>query len=166
MSNDVNDFLFSSGSKAFPFDEVGAICHGTVVKAEIRQQTAIDTGEALTWPDGRPRMQLVIEVQTDEANGDDDDGVRTLYAKGGNFEIASGDGTSMRDAIADAMKSVGAKSLDPGDEIWVGYTGVGKGRRGYNPPKLYSAKFRKGTPPSSSVKASDIFNDSPLETGV
>lgn len=164
MSNDVNDFLFGGGAKAFQFNEVGDICRGTVVKAEMAQQTSME-GEALTWSDGRKRMQLVITVQTGEHVDDDDDGIRTLYAKGGRFEIATGEGSSMKDAIADAMKEAKAKSIDPGDEIAVGYTGVGKpSQRGYSPPKLYAASFRKGR---TSVKASDLFgDDTPLETGV
>ncbi len=155
MSNDVNNYLFQSGSKAFPFENVGDIVHGTVESCELRQQTSIE-GEALTWADGSPRKQLVITLKTDLRETDEDDGMRTIYAKGGNFEIATGEGTSMRDAIADAMKAAKANSLDPGDELWVGYTGIGKGRRGYSPPKLYSAKFAKA---SKSVSASAIFGD-------
>lgn len=161
MSNDVNDYLFGGGAKAFQFENIGDICHGTVISAEIRQQTSME-GEALVWADGTPRKQLVIVVQTDEIS-DEDDGQRTLFAKGGRFEVATGEGTSMRDAIADAMRLAQAKSLDPGDELWVGYTGIGKGRRGFSPPKLYSAKFRKA---SAGVKAADIFGDTPAEQGV
>jgi hypothetical protein len=163
MNDDVNEYLFQSGARAFQFENVGDICHGTVVSAQVRQQTSLE-GEALVWADGTPRKQLVIVVQTDEVT-DDDDGQRSLFAKGGNYEIMTGDGTSMRDAIADAMKLQKASKLETGDELWVGYTGIGKARKGYSPPKLYSAKFRKG---HSSVNASDIFGPepSPLDTGV
>lgn len=168
MTNDVNEYLFGGGAKAFAFDHIGDICRGTVIKAELRQQSSLE-GELLTWTDGRPRMQLVITMQTDEHDSDDDDGIRTLYAKGGRFEIAEGEGTSMRDAIADAIKATGAKSLDPGDQLAVGYTGNGKGRKGYNPPKLYAASFKKGR---TSVTASDLFGETmaeqqtPIDTGV
>ena len=164
MSNDVNEYLFGGGAKAFQFNTIGDICRGTVVKAEMRQQTSIE-GVPLNWDDGRPRMQLVVELQTDEHVDDDDDGIRTLYAKGGRFEIAEGEGQSMRDAIADAMKEQKEKSLDPGDELAVGFTGLGKAKRGYSAPKLYAASFRKGR---KSVKASDLFGDepTPIDTGV
>ena len=165
MSNDVNDFLFGGGGKSFPFENVGDICRGTVISAKVSQQTSIDNGEPLTWPDGRPRMQLVVELQTDLHETDDDDGVRTIFAKGGRYEIASGEGTSMRDAIADAVKTAKADGINPGDELAVGYTGIGKPtQRGYTAPKLYAASFR---PASKSVKAADLFgSDTPLETGV
>lgn len=164
MSNDVNDFLFGGGAKAFQFNQIGDICRGTVLKADLRQQTSME-GQLLSWDDGRPRMQLVVEMQTNDHDDDDDDGIRTLYAKGGRFEIAEGEGQSMRDAIADAMKAVGAKSLDPGDELAVGFTGLGKAKRGYSAPKLYAASFRKG---HTSVKAADLFGDeqTPIDTGV
>lgn len=167
MSNDVNDFLFGGGARAFQFAELNDVCHGIVINADMRQQTSLE-GELLSWDDGRPRMQLVVELQTDDRIDSDDDGIRTIYAKGGRFEVATGEGLSMKDAIADAIKEVvrdpKRRSIDPGDELWVGYTGLGKARKGYNAPKLYSAKFKKA---SQSVKASDLFGDeSPLDTGV
>jgi hypothetical protein len=165
MSSDVNDFLFSGGARAFPFENVGDIVKGTVIRADVKQQTAIDSGELLTWPDGRPRMQLVVELQTDLHESDEDDGVRTIFAKGGRYEIASGEGMSMKDAIADAVKAAKADGINPGDELAVGYTGVGKPtQRGYTAPKLYAASFR---PASKSVKAADLFGDeTPIDTGV
>jgi hypothetical protein len=155
MSNDVNDFLFSQGGKSFKFERIGDTVKGEVVKAEIRQQTSLE-GALLTWDDGSPRKQLVITIQTDAHDTDDDDGVRTIYAKGGNFEIAKGEGQSMRNAIADAVKDAGADRLDPGDELAVAFTGESKARRGYSPAKLYVAGFKKAT---HSVKASDLFGE-------
>lgn len=158
MSNtDVNAYLFGTSAKAFSFDSIGDVCRGKVVSAEMRQQTSIE-GQPLTWDDGRPRMQLVVTLQTQLHDDDDDEGIRTLYAKGGRFEVAIGEGTSMRDAIAEAMKAAKAKSLDPGDELAVAFTGEGKARRGYSAPKLYKASFRKG---ATSVAASDLFGDNP-----
>lgn len=165
MNDDVNDYLLGEGARSFPFTEVGDIVHGTVVSATIRQQTSME-GQPLTWDDGTPRKLLVIVLQTDDVT-DEDDGQRSIFAKGGRYEVATGEGTSMRDAIGDAMKLQKASKLEPGDELWVGYTGNGKGKKGYTAPKLYSAKFRKG---GQSVKAADIFGPesepSPLDTGV
>lgn len=157
MSNDVNNFLFEGGAKAFQWGETpGTICRGTIESAELRQQTSLDDNKPLTWDDGRPRMMLVITLQTADRDDEDDTGVRAIYAKGGRFEVASGEGQSMRDAIADAVKAAGAKSIDPGDELAVGFTGRGKAKRGYTAPKLYSANFKKAT---ASVAASDLFGD-------
>lgn len=155
MSNDaVSAFLFGSGAKAFQFDKIGDTCVGEVISAEMRQQTDLDTGELMTWKDGSPRMQLVIQVQTKDHDDDDDDGVRVLYAKGGNFDVAEGEGTSMRDAIKDALKDADAKSIEPGDQIAVSHTGLGSKQRGKNPPKLYTAGFKKA---SRAVAAKDLF---------
>ena len=155
MSDDVNDFLFAEGGKSFKFTKIGDTVKGTVVKAKVGQQTSID-GQKLTWDDGSPRKQLVVTLQTDDQDNDDDDGVRMIYAKGGNFEVAKGEGTSMRNAIADAVKDAGADKLEPGDELAVCYTGESKARRGYSPAKLYVAGFKKTV---GSVAASDLFGD-------
>jgi hypothetical protein len=155
MSQTTTDFLFAGGAKAFAFNEFGDTVSGEITSAEVRQQTSIE-GDLLTWPDGKPRNQLVITLQTTLKDNDDDDGLRTVYAKGGRFDVNKGEGSSMRDAIAEAVRLVGAKSIDPGDELAVSYTGEGVARRGYNAPKLYTAGFRKA---KASIKASDLFGD-------
>ena len=153
---DANDFLFAGGSKAFQFAEVNDICRGTIESAEVKQQTSIE-GELLTWADGSPRKQLVITVQTTLRDSDDDDGLRTLYAKGGNYEVASGSGTSMRNAIADAVKAAGATQINVGDEIAVCYSGVGKiKQRGQSAPKLYECSYKVA---QRAVSGKDLFGD-------
>lgn len=152
---EVGNFLFAGGAKAFQFNEFGDTVSGEVTAAEIRQQTSIE-GELLTWPDGKPRQQLVITLQTKLHENDDDDGLRTVYAKGGRFDVASGEGSSMRDAIAEAVRLLGARSIDVGDELAVSFTGLGVAKRGYSAPKLYTAGFRKA---KASISASDLFGD-------
>ncbi len=156
MSNQsVQDFLFSGG-KSFPFENMDDAVEGEVVACELRQQTDLDDGTPLTFNDGSPRMQLVVTLQTKLHDSDDDDGIRTVYAKGGRFDVATGSGTSMRDAIAEAVKTVGAKSLDVGGTLVVAYTGEGKKRnKGYNAPKLYTAGYR---PPKQTVSAAALFS--------
>lgn len=153
--DEISSFLFGGG-KSFQFNEIGDTCRGEVVSAELQQQTSIE-GQKLTWDDGSPRKQLVITVQTDLREDDDDDGIRTLYAKGGNYDIDTGSGQSMRNAIGEAVKKAGAKSLDAGDEIAVSFTGLGKAKRGQSAPKLYTAGYRKAV---ASVAAADLFADS------
>jgi hypothetical protein len=153
--SNVSDFLFAGGAKAFGFAEFGDTVSGEIIAAEVRQQTSIE-GELLTWPDGKPRQQLVITLQTKLHEDDDDDGQRTIYAKGGRFDVNKGEGQSMRDAIAEAVRVIGAKSIEVGDELAVSYTGEGVAKRGYNAPKLYTAGFRKAKP---SITESDLFGD-------
>lgn len=158
MSNDaVNDFLFQQGGKSFPFEEVGDSVEGEILSCEIRQQTSVDTGELLTFSDGSPRKQLVVTLQTKLHDNDDDDGIRTVYAKGGRYDVATGEGTSMRDAIAEAVKSTSASAIEEGGTLVVAFTGLGvKKSKGQNAPKLYTAGYRK---PKASVAASALFSD-------
>ena len=108
-------------------------------------------------------MQLVITLKTEERDGADDDGVRTIYAKGGRYEIAKGEGSSMRDAIAEAVKEAKASSIEPGDELAVCFTGESKPtQRGFQPAKLYVAGFKKA---SKAVSASDLFGDGNERSG-
>jgi hypothetical protein len=154
--SDVNDFLFGGGGKAAKFEAIGDTVSGTITDVKVSQQTSMDDNTPLTWPDGSPRMQLVISLQTDErTDGEDDDGVRKLYAKGGKYEVAEGTGTSMKDAIADAVKKAGAKSIDEGGKLTVGHTGMGKKtNRGFSAPKLYRAQYEA---PKASVDANDLW---------
>lgn len=153
--SDVNDFLFGGGGKAAKFEEIGDECSGTITDVKVAQQTSMDDNTPLTWPDGSPRMQLIITLQTTEHDGEDDDGIRKLYAKGGKYETASGTGTSMKDAIADAIKKAGATSIDEHGTLKVGYTGIGKKtNRAFNAPKLYRAVYE---PPKASVSANELW---------
>ena len=155
--SDTTDFLFGGGGKAARFDEIGDKVTGVITDAKTSQQTSMEDNTPLTWPDGSPRMQLVITLQTDERIDDNDDGQRRLYAKGGRYEVASGTGTSMKDAIADAVKKAGGRSLDEGAHLTVAHTGIGKKtNRGYSAPKLFRAVYEA---PKASVAADDLFDD-------
>lgn len=153
MSNEVEEF-FSGGAKAFQFDNIGDTVSGEIVEMVKRQQTSLSTGEKLTWDDGSPRMMLVVTLQTGETT-DEDNGERTVYVRGGRFEIASGKGTSMKDAIAEALRTEGLRAPRIGDKLAVAYTGEGKGKKGYTPPKLYTAGYQK----SVTQEASGFFDD-------
>lgn len=156
MSNEATDFLFGGGGKAAKFEEVGDMVEGIIVGLKKTQQTSMEDGSLLFWPNGDPREQLVISLQT-EAEGEDDDGIRNVYAKGGTYKVASGSGTSMKQAVADALKRAKATSIDEGGTLKVAFTGMGeKTNRGYSAPKLFTAKY---TAPKASVAATDLFDD-------
>ena len=156
MTQDANDFLFGGGGKAASFEQMGDMVEGTIVDAKVSQQTSMETNEPLTWNDGSPRMQLVVTLQTKEKTDDNDDGQRRLYAKGGNFEVASGKGKALKDAIADAVKKSGASKIEEGATLKVAFTGEGKKtNRGYAAPKLFTASYE---PPTASVDVDDLFD--------
>jgi len=153
--SDTNDFLFGGGGKAAKFEEVGDTVEGIIIDAQLTQQTHMETQEPLFWPDGQKRMQLVVTLQTDET-GEDDDGIRRIFAKGGRYEVAEGTGTSMKDAIADAVKKAGGK-FDPGGWLKVGFSGVGKKtNRGFAAPKLFRAQYK---PPTKSISADELWDN-------
>jgi hypothetical protein len=145
------------GAKAWSAENMGDKIVGKITLVERRQQRALDGGKPETWDDGSPRMLTYIELQTDEHVDDDDDGIRSLYAKGGrNHEAAQGSGTSMEVAIAEAVKAAGCNSIDEGATLAVQHTGVAKVTvRGHNPAKLYKAQYKA---PIQSVSADDLFS--------
>lgn len=158
MSNDdVSGFLFGGGGKAFKFDDLGDVAEGEITDVQVTQQTDMDTQAPLFWSDGSPRKQLVITLQTSQKDDDNDDGQRRLYAKGGNFEAAQGEGKSMKDAVADAVKKSGARSIASGGYLKVAFTGLAKKtNRGFQPAKLYKASYKQ---PVASVSADELFDD-------
>jgi len=150
MSNEVEEFL-SGGSKSFKFEDLNDVVEGVIESVAVRQQTNVETGEPLFWTDGQPKKQLVVTLQTDIRDSDDDDGIRTIYAKGGNYQAKTGSGKSMKDAIVDALKQAKAKNLEVGARLKVGYTGIGqKTKAAYSAPKLYTAKYTAPAPPAVS----------------
>ena len=126
---DTDDFLAASGSPTAKFADIGDTHKGTVVRSEVRQQTEFGTGAPLTWDDGRPRLELVVTIDTGET-GDADTTERRIFAKG-----------EMLKAIKQAVKEGGGRLLN-GGLLTVRYTGDGEQKtRGFNPPKLYKAKY-------------------------
>ncbi|WEW73713.1 hypothetical protein Nanz197_66 [Mycobacterium phage Nanz197] len=138
MSNDSYDFLGGGGVPSGKFANVGDVVGGVIaIEPEQRQQTDYKTGDLLTWKDGSPRMQLVVTLQTDlrDPEIEDDDGKRRLFVKG-----------EMRKAVQKAVIAAGARGLDVGGELNVTYTGDGDKKGNLDPPKLYSATYKKPAP--------------------
>lgn len=81
---------------------------------ELRQQTDFDSGELLFWPNGDPKMQMVVTGRVDESERDgvDDDLLRREYLKGDKQKAA---GQALRDA--------GATTIEPGGKLWIKCTG-------------------------------------------
>jgi hypothetical protein len=61
----------------------------------------------------------------------------------------------MKDAIAQAVKAAGKRTLEEDGTLTVAFTGEGKRtNRGYNAPKLYKAKYE---PPRATISEDDLF---------
>lgn len=146
MSNttdEINAFLFGAGAKAFPFDNMGDMVSGKIVEMNKRQQTSIDDGTPQFWNNGDPKMMLVLTLQTELHDDDEDDGLRNIYLRGGNFEVAQGKGTSSLTAVRDAVKRSGSKmGIEVGGTLTLQWTGTAPKKGAYNPAKLYTAAYK------------------------
>ncbi|KRD51939.1 hypothetical protein [Microbacterium sp. Root280D1] len=130
--------LFESSSKGVRFDTIGASITGTVKSApRERQQTKYGTQEPDFWPNGDPKMQILVDLQTDQRADANDDGERTLYVASKN----------MKKAIGEAIRAANASDIAPGGVLTVSYVGNDPASKNpANPAKLYQAQY---TAPSS-----------------
>jgi hypothetical protein len=151
-------FLSTSGYAA-KWPKVGFTVAGTITGFEMRQQTDYDTGEPLTWKDGKPRMQLLVHLQCEPTGEtweglantrveiEDDDGARTAYVKG-----------NLQKAFGRAIKEAKAR-LEIG-----AYVEITRGKDGPKPdpkkqaPHTFTVKY---TPAAQNPKAVDaLLSDS------
>lgn len=138
-------------SPSISFENVGDRVAGVIESVSRKQQTHFETGELLSWSNGDPRMLTFIVIRKD----DGEEGA--LYARGGSFEVASGEGTSLEGAIVEAAIAAGATALEKGARLEVVHSGLSKRVSGKNPAKLYRAKY---TPATAAVPLSDLFTPS------
>lgn len=137
-TNEIDGFLLGGGGKSASFDNIGDTITGTIVSAEVRDQTDIATGKVLTWDDGSVRKQLVVTLQTSLREDGDDDGQRNVYVKGSK----KAGSRSLHDAVASAVRASGARSLEVGGTLTVTHDGVEPSQtRGFSDRKLYSASY-------------------------
>lgn len=143
MADEINDFLNGSNAKAFPFDNVGDTVKGVIMEMKKVQQTDMDTGKPVYWDNGDPKMMLRITLQTDLQDDGEDEGVRSVYLRGGNYTAATGKGTSSLVAVKDAVRRSGSSDgIQVGGQLTMQYSGEGtKSNRGYSAPKLYTAHY-------------------------
>lgn len=131
--------LGGEGGNSFPFDNVGDSVTGLVRSMREVQQTDLDTGQPATWPDGRPKTMIAVELATDLREGDGDDGARTVYLRGS----IKPESQSSLAAVRSAVKAVtGGYALHVGGRLTLSFVGEEPAqKRGYSPRKLYSASY-------------------------
>jgi len=153
--DEINDFLLGGSGKAFEFEEIGSTVAGVITDMKKRQQTDFQSGAPLFWTDGSPRMLLAITLQTDLRESDDDEGLRNVYLRGGNFTAVKGKGTSSLVAVKDAVKRSGAADgIQVGGKLTIQYSGEGPApSKGMNASKLYTASYQ---PPAYSVDIDEL----------
>lgn len=134
MTN-INDLMESSQAHKW---EDNPLCKGRVVKVEKKQATSPD-GTPKVFPSGDPMMEWVLTLQVAPPT-DEDDGQRTIYAKGGKYEPAEGEGDAMLVAIFGAYKKAGISEVE-GADLTVKNTGTAKPlAKGQNGARLFKAK--------------------------
>lgn len=147
-----NDLLMGGEKvRALSFDGQFPISYMGEVLEEPKpvQQRDYDSDEPLWWDEEqtRPRISLVIKLQTDlhDDSDPDDYGVRNLWVK-----------AESQKAVAIAVRQAGAKGLEVGGKLWIEYydervepTKPGQKKR--FPTKLYRAKYEP--PPSRGNQA-------------
>lgn len=138
----LNDLM--PASKSWQWDGNPKI-KGTVVKVERKQQTDIDSGTPLTWDNGDPKMQTVFTLQV-AAPTADDDGLRTIYARGGKHDVGEGSGEAMETAIFAAYRKAGITTIE-GAELVVEHSGWSVKKKGKNPARLFTAYARPASTP-------------------
>jgi len=153
--DDANDFLFGGGAKAFPFEQLGDKVTGEIKVMKKQQQTDMQSGEPSFWNNGEPKMMLRIELQTDLQESEEDEGMRSIYLRGGNYSASKGSGTSSLLAVKDAVRRAQASNgIEVGGILTMELTGFGQASsKGFNPPKLYTASYRA---PSASIDMDEL----------
>ncbi len=147
MSNEVDDFLNGGAMPYFKPTTIGEKIKGTVVSAEVSQQTE-PGGKLKTFDDGNPMKQLVVVLQTAERdpNVDGDEGLRRVFIKG-----------QMQKVVAAALREKGVK-LELGGTLVVQFVDTEPPKtKGYDPTKLYKAAY---APPAFDA-ANSILDDTP-----
>jgi hypothetical protein len=153
---DVNALLMGSGGRSAKFEQAGDTIIGLIARVETRQMTEIGSGALRTWPDGNPRMQLVIQLQTDWQTDEEDDGLRNLYVP-----IPS----QMQKAIADAVRKTGEHGLGHNGKLGIKFVRTEKPKtKGYSGQKIYSASYAAPvvSAEDDGLHAADDDDDSPF----
>ena len=74
--------FFGSAIPSATFADIGDEVRGKIIQVEIRDQRDMDTGEILTWADGRVKQMAVVLLETHEPADEDDSGYHNLYVRG------------------------------------------------------------------------------------
>lgn len=149
--SELDEMFSGSGSPAFKFEKIGDRLEGIIEDAEARQQRDYDTGEAKTWDDGKPMMELVLTLATDlrDPSIEDDDGSRRVFVRG-----------QMLTALRQAVRKAKARKPERGAVVVITHSGLGEAKRkGFNQPKLFTVDYL----PSSAAAVAEMFGDAPQE---
>jgi hypothetical protein len=138
--------MFESGAPTCKFSKIGDVHKGKIVDCKERQQTDMDTGEPESWPDGNPKMMVVMTIQTAERDPevDGDDGTRKVYMK-----RPSG----IYNAFIGALKTAKCKPVIGGTVAFKYIKDGVPPKKGYNAPKEFAAVYAPPGQPLATTQA-------------
>lgn len=121
------------GGKGLKFQQPGTSYSGTInAEPYEEQQKEYGSDRPATYPNGDPKMQILVNLDTQLREEADDDGRRTLYVNS----------PKMKRAIFDAITAAGENDLKVGGTLTVTFTGFDPNSKNpQNPAKLYSASY-------------------------
>jgi len=133
------------GGKGLKFQTPGTSYTGKVTSEPVeQQQTEYGSDRPATWPSGEPKMQILVNLETQLQEEPDDDGRRTLYVTS----------PKMKRAIFDAISNAGADDLKVGGMLTITFTGTDPNSKNpANPAKLYTASYVPPAPGTGSTFA-------------
>lgn len=127
----------------------GSVEGGVVISKKMIQQTVYNPadqtlhGKPKFYDSGKPMLQMVIRVQTNQRLDEDDDGIRAIYVKG-----------QMKAVVQKALADVGAPNVEIGGELKVRFVEQ-VFEKGFK-KNIFEAKFTR-----PAVVAADQWMDSP-----
>jgi hypothetical protein len=112
----------AGGSRYIKWDDLGvkSSVSGTIVNVEMRQARKFQSTDLDFWDDGKPKMQAIVTISTDQRDPADpeDDGTRSI-----SINLWSG----QKQALAAACKAAGVAEPQPGQTFTATWaSGVGK----------------------------------------
>lgn len=135
------DLFKSTGGKRSAFNkdsQPGATVTGTLAgEPDVRQATDFQTKQpAFFLKSGKPKLEVVFDLQTDLREDPDDDGRRSVWVHWWGVQ---------RDALTEAVNQFGH---DPhkGDKMTVTFDGFVQLENAPQPAKHYTFKFEAGLP--------------------
>lgn len=135
---DPNSLLVGKSVPSISFKDakVGDSFTGVITALETSQVRNYEDSTILeTWPDGSPKLQVVVTLATDYADSDEDDGERKLYLFGQKLAAAKA-----------ALKEANLDKLELGTTLTITYSGTKpSSNKKYNDVKLYKITLVKGT---------------------
>ncbi|MCI6773606.1 MAG: hypothetical protein MR570_06470 [Bifidobacterium pseudolongum] len=135
------DIFNSTGGTRSAFNkdsQPGTTVTGTLAgEPEVRQATDFQTKQpAYFLKSGKPKLEVVFDLQTDLRDDPDDDGRRSVWVHWWGVQ---------RDALTEAFKQFGRKP-HKGDKMTVTFDGFVQLENAPQPAKHYTFKFEAGLP--------------------